>query len=363
MKHLSVLLLPSSRLNLVRQLSAATKSASKDVHASRKTSEEQHVYRTLYPWRSKSEFVRDLAGSIFYYQDGLIALSKPYGVPLTLNFRKEGMSQGMLKRRLHISGLGESPYSLEDACEGLAVHLNVDQIFVVKPAERYASGVTILASDEQAARNVHKALLRAKPMKIPYITAWIIAKGYPVQSVVQEKVAMKLIPVGDTEKHVEVLREFSKTAVKGRVVKTAFVKCKTLSKNTDIAMSLLQVSSSNVRNSFLRAYVASLASCIVGDLSPNACLTKHHQGRPLVLSPSAAAAARPQPLLDEVCKRLKILNNQQQIVPTMVHYQSLLLPCYHGKDQHLLLSDPTLPSHFSWTLDRLQLQPNSQLEK
>lgn len=362
MKHLSALLLPSRRLNLVKQF-AATQPAPEDVHASRKTSGEQHVYRTLYPWKSKGEFVRDLAGSIFYNQDGLIALSKPYGVPLTLNFRKEGRSQAMLKHRLHISGFGESPYSLEDACEGLAIHLNVDQIFIVKPAERYASGVTILASDERAVRNVHKALLRAKPMKIPYITAWVIAKGYPLQSAVQEKVAMKLIPVGDTEKHVEVLREFSRAAVKRKGVNTAFVECKTLSKNTDMAMSLLQVSTSNVRKSFLRAYVASLASCIMGDLSPNACLTKHHQGRPLVLSPAAAAAARPQPLPDEVCRRLKISNNQQQIVPTMVHYQSLLLPCYHGRDQHLLLSDPTLPTHFSWTLDRLKLQPNGRLEK
>uniref|UniRef100_A0A1E1X5M5 Uncharacterized protein n=1 Tax=Amblyomma aureolatum TaxID=187763 RepID=A0A1E1X5M5_9ACAR len=363
MKHLSALLLPSRRLNLVRQLSAAAQLASDYVHANRKTSEEQHVYRTLYPWRSKGEFVRDLADSIFYNQDGLIALSKPYGVPLTLNFQKEGRSQAMLKRRLHISGFGESPYSLEDACEDLAVHLNVDHIFIVKPAERYASGVTILASDEQAARKVHKAILRAKPMKIPYITAWVIAKGSPPQSLVQEKVAMKLLQVGDTEKHVEVLREFSKTAVKGRLVKTAFVECKTLSKCTDIAMSLLQVATSNVRNSFLRAYVASLASCIMGDLSPSACLTKHHQGRPLVLSTAAAAAARPQPLPDAVCKQLKISNSQQKIIPTMVHYQSLLLPCYHGKDQHLLLSDPTLPAHFSWTLDRLKLQPTTQLKE
>ncbi|KAK8775544.1 hypothetical protein V5799_031110 [Amblyomma americanum] len=359
MKHLSALLLPSRRLNLVRQLSAATQRASEDVQ----TSEERHVYKTLYPWRSKGEFVRDLAASIFYNQDGLIALSKPYGVPLTLNFRKEGRSQPMLKHRLHVSGFGESPYSLEDACEGLAIHLNVDHIFVVKPAERYASGVTILASDEQAARKVDKAILRAKPMKIPYITAWVIAKGYPIQSVVQERVALKLVPLGDTEKRVEILREFSNTAVKKSLVKTTYVECKTLSKNTDIAMSLLQVATSNVHNSFLRAYVASLASCILGDLSPNACLTRHHQGRPLVLSPAAAAAARPQPLPDVVCKQLKISNSQLQIVPAMVHYQSLLLPCYHGKDQHLLLSDPTLPAHFSWTLDRLKLQPNTQLKE
>ncbi|XP_065288238.1 mitochondrial mRNA pseudouridine synthase RPUSD3-like [Dermacentor albipictus] len=363
MKRLCVLALRSRRLsslNLFRQLCAKANPASEGLpHSSRDDSEnKKHVYRNLYPWKSKGEFVRDLAGSIFYNQDGLIALSKPYGVPLSFNFHKGGRSQSMLKQRLHVSGFGESPYSLEDAIEGLAVHLNVDQIIIIKSAERYASGVTILASNERAAQSARKAVLRAKPMQIPYTTAWIIAKGYPVRDEVKEKVAIRLVPVNESEKRVEVLREFSKTAAKTRLVKTVLVECKMLSKNTSMAMSLLQVAASNVHKSLLRAYVANLASCVMGDLSPNACLTKYHQGRPLVLSPMAAASAKPQPLPDAVCKQLGISNTQQQIVPAMVHYRSLLLPWYHGRDQHLLLSDPTLPRHFSWTLETLDLLPD-----
>ncbi|XP_037268139.1 uncharacterized protein LOC119159474 isoform X3 [Rhipicephalus microplus] len=330
MKRMCILALLSRRPSSPRLLcTAAAKPASEDVpHSSEKDSEdEKHVYSNLYPWKSKGEFVRELAGSIFYNEDGLIALSKPYGVPVTFDFRNEGRSQSMLKQRLHVSGLGESPYSLEDALEGLAIHLNVDQVIIVKAAER------------------------------------IIAKGYPVHDEVKEKVAMKLISVGDSEKRVEVLRKFSKTAAKSQLVKTVTAECRTLSKNTNMAVSLLQVATSNVHKSFLRAYVASLASCVMGDLSPNACLTKHHQGRPLVLSPMAAGAARPQPLPDAVCKQLRVSKTQQQIVPTMVHYQSLLLPWYHGKDQHLLLSDPTLPKHFSWTLERLGLVPSLHPKK
>ncbi|XP_075721831.1 mitochondrial mRNA pseudouridine synthase RPUSD3 isoform X2 [Rhipicephalus microplus] len=344
MKRMCILALLSRRPSSPRLLcTAAAKPASEDVpHSSEKDSEdEKHVYSNLYPWKSKGEFVRELAGSIFY---------------------NEG-SQSMLKQRLHVSGLGESPYSLEDALEGLAIHLNVDQVIIVKAAERYASGATILASNERAAQRTHKAVLRVKPMQIAYTTAWIIAKGYPVHDEVKEKVAMKLISVGDSEKRVEVLRKFSKTAAKSQLVKTVTAECRTLSKNTNMAVSLLQVATSNVHKSFLRAYVASLASCVMGDLSPNACLTKHHQGRPLVLSPMAAGAARPQPLPDAVCKQLRVSKTQQQIVPTMVHYQSLLLPWYHGKDQHLLLSDPTLPKHFSWTLERLGLVPSLHPKK
>lgn len=315
---------------------------------------DQHAYRTLYPWKSKGEFVRELVGSIFYNQEGLIALSKPYGVPLT-SFPKEAKIQGPVKRQLHASGLGEAPYSIEDVCGDLAVHLNVEHIVVVRSPERYASGVTILASNERAANRVHKAILRAKPMKIPYITAWVIAKGYPLQGAVKEKVAMRLVPVGGTEKRVEVLREFSNSAVKGRLVKTVFAECETLCKDTSTATSLLQVATSNVHHHFVRAYVASLASCVLGDWGTTN--STDLAGRPIVLSPTAAAAARPQVLAAAVCQRLGIIPTQQRMVPTMVHYRSLLLPHYHAGAQPLLLADPGLPRHFCWTLDRLQLWP------
>lgn len=317
---------------------------------------DQHAYKTLYPWKSKGEFVRELVGNIFYNQEGLIALSKPYGVPAT--FPKEAKNRGMVKRQLYASGLGDAPFSLEDACNDLAIHLNVDHVIVMRSPERYASGVTILVSNELAARKVHKALLRAKPMKIPHITAWVIAKGYPLQSSAKEKVAMKLVPVGGDEKRVEVLREFSNNAVKGRLVKTVFAEFETLCKDTGTATSLLQVATSNVHQHFVRAYVASLASCVLGDWGASNCTDL--AGRPIVLSPTAAAAARPQVLAAAVCQRLGISPTQQRMVPTMVHYRSLLLPHYHAGGQPLLLADPGLPRHFSWTLDRLQLWPPRQ---
>ncbi|KAH6940428.1 hypothetical protein HPB50_027578 [Hyalomma asiaticum] len=342
MKHLRVLALCArqlSRANSFRCLCAAAKPAPEDVpYSSRKDSEDKkHVYSNLYPWKSKGEFVRELA-------------ARP---------------RSMLKQRLHVSGLGESPYSLEDALDGLAIHLNVDHIVIVKSTERIGfKYATVLAVNiDKSKLRCRKAVLRAKPMQIPYTTAWVIAKGYPVRDEVKEKVAMRLVPLDDSEKRVEVLREFSKTAVKNRLVKTVLTECRTLKKNTSIAMSLLEVATSNVHKSFFRAYVASLASCVMGDLSPNACLTKYHQGRPLVLSPMAAASARPQPLPDAVCKQLGVSNSHQRIVPTMVHYRSILLPSYHGKDQHLLLRDPTLPKHFSWTLERLGLLPDLYPQK
>lgn len=352
MKHLH-LFVRKQFTNMVRQR-ATIHAVAKD-----ETCTDQHAYRTLYPWKSKGEFVRELVGNIFYNQGGLIALSKPYGVPAT--FPKDTKSHKTVKRQLHASGLGDAPYSLEDACSDLAIHLNVDHVVVIRSPERYASGVTILASNERAAKKVYKAILRAKPMKIPYITAWVIAKGYPLQSSVKEKVAMKLVPVGDTEKRVELLREFSNNAVKGRLVKTVFAECETLCKDTSTATSLLQVATSNVHHHFVRAYVASLAACVLGDWG--AVNSSNLAGRPIVLSPTAAAAARPQVLAAAVCQRLGISPAHQRVVPTMVHYRSLLLPHYHPGGQPLLLADPGLPRHFRWTLDRLQLWPPRQGEE
>lgn len=49
-----------------------------------------HVYKCLYPWKSTAEFVEHLAENVLFNQDGLVALSKPYGVPLTMDFSKRG---------------------------------------------------------------------------------------------------------------------------------------------------------------------------------------------------------------------------------------------------------------------------------
>lgn len=70
-----------------------------------------------------------------------------------------------------------------------------------------------------------------------------------------------------------------------------------------------------------------------------------------------------QSLPDEVCQRLSIplgLTGHRQ-VPAMVHYRSLLLPMYNQDGSHLLLESSHLPAHFTWTLERLGLEPQSTI--
>ncbi|CAN7941000.1 unnamed protein product, partial [Ixodes hexagonus] len=253
-----------------------------------------HVYKTLYPWASKAEFVEQLKQTVCYNEDGLVALSKPYGVPLTLDYTQRGRAVSLTKRRLHVSGHGESPYSLEDAFQDLSRQLNHERLFCVKSAERYASGLTLLAANEEAAQRARKALLRAKPMLLPYITAWVIAKGYPSQATFRERVGMKFVSVdGDEEKQIVIVKDFGKAAVKERKVKPATVECRTLSKNGTLAVSLLEISTTSAQWHFFRAYAASKVSCVLGDLT-YASHVATVLGRPVLLSPGAAASSTPQ---------------------------------------------------------------------
>ncbi|KAG0411209.1 hypothetical protein HPB47_011674 [Ixodes persulcatus] len=352
---------------------------------------EKHVYKTLYPWGSKAEFVEQLKQTVCYNEDGLVVLSKPYGVPLTVDYTQRGRAVSLTKRRLHVTGFGESPYSLEDALEGLSQHLNHKRLFCIKSAERYASGLTLLAADEGAAEKARRALLRAKPMLLPYITAWVIVKGYPTQETFRERVGMKFVPVDEEEKQAVIVRDFGSASVKKGTVKPVTVECRTLAKNPTLSVSLLEIATTSAQWHFFRAYSASKASCVLGDLG-YASHVANVLGKPLLLSPGAAATSTPQvthapmwslnlrlttsqrsPAVarcnpgnpedlvveanarEAVCRRLEVAEGTRghRMVPAMVHYRSLLLPHYRGKGEHLLLVDPGLPRHFAWTLDRL----------
>lgn len=343
------------RHKCVRYVHAAEENTRDGERCDRERSE-KHVYKTLYPWGSKAEFVEQLKQTVCYDQDGLVAISKPYGVPLTLDYTQRGRAASLTKRRLHVTGFGESPYSLEDAFEGLSQHLSHERLFCIKSAERYASGLTLLAASEKAAERARKALLRAKPMLLPYITAWVIVKGYPTQATFRERVAMKFVPIDDEEKRTVILKDFGKASVKEGKVKPATVVCRTLDKNATLAVSLLEISTTSAQWHFFRAYSASKVSCVLGDLT-YASHVANVLGRPVLLSPGAAVSSTSQSLPEAVCQRLNIAEGLRghRMVPTMVHYRSLLLPQFHGRGKDLLLVDSVLPRHFAWTLERLGL--------
>uniref|UniRef100_A0A131XWP3 Uncharacterized protein n=1 Tax=Ixodes ricinus TaxID=34613 RepID=A0A131XWP3_IXORI len=334
----------------------AVKEKAHDAEAGEGGRRGKHVYKTLYPWGSKAEFVEQLKQTVCYNEDGLVVLSKPYGVPLTVDYTERGRAVSLTKRRLHVTGFGESPCSLEDALEGLSQHLNHKRLFCIKSAERYASGLTLLAADEGAAEKARRALLRAKPMLLPYITAWVIVKGYPTQETFRERVGMKFVPVDEEEKQAVIVRDFGSASVKKGTVKPVTVECRTLAKNPTLSVSLLEIATTSAQWHFFRAYSASKASCVLGDLS-YASHVANVLGKPMLLSPGAAAASTPQSLPEAVCRRLEVAEGIRghRMVPAMVHYRSLLLPHYRGKGEHLLLVDPGLPRHFAWTLDRLGL--------
>ncbi|XP_064474569.1 uncharacterized protein LOC135388738 [Ornithodoros turicata] len=312
-----------------------------------------HVYRDLYPWKSKGEFVNHIVDSIFYNEGGLIAFNKPYGVAIESEDKHRSSHSSFTKKRQHISGIGDCPYSIEDSLSEVANCLKVEHLTCVKSAERYASGLTLLACTEDALRSAKKAILRSKPMNVPYITAWIITRGYPAEPTCRERVAMKFVQVGQDEKQVTVVKEFSKRDVLRKQVKPVLVEWSVLAKNTVLSASLMEISTTSVGWHFLRAYPATKAACVLGDPMNRVADVL---GKPLPLTPLGGMQILPE----AVCNQLKIPKGVEgnRRVPTMVHYRRLALPGYRGQ-MDFTITNPHLPLHFEWTLKQLQLLPST----
>ena len=72
--------------------------------------------------------------SLIQSTDGLVAINKPYGIPL----------------RKALAGTTDNSYSIEESLDGLASALKVGRLVPLKITERYTSGVSIFTSAADA---------------------------------------------------------------------------------------------------------------------------------------------------------------------------------------------------------------------
>ena len=79
---------------------------------------------------------------LFLISDGLIAINKPFGIPL----QKSGLA-----------GPNESLFSLEEALIPLASLLKVDKILPAKMTERFSSGVSLFASEDKVMERIQRS--------------------------------------------------------------------------------------------------------------------------------------------------------------------------------------------------------------
>ncbi|XP_013775440.1 RNA pseudouridylate synthase domain-containing protein 3-like [Limulus polyphemus] len=321
-----------------------------------------HCYTNLYPWKHKDEFIEYMVKSIVYNNDGLIVVNKPYGVPIYKHNVQANENKSTVTQTVLSSSQVECPYVLEDALEALKSHLQYTDLKIVKSAERYMSGIVLLAATEKVAQKIRKAITSSKTRKQPFMNYWAITKGYPDPAILEERVGIKLIEVGqESNKQPIIVKKFSKKEVLNTKVRPVNVEFRTICINKPLSSCLLEITTSSVKWHFLRVYLANKVSCVLGDTLYSSRV-RQILGQPFTISPYNTAAYDIQSLPNEVCSRLKIPTGIKghTLVPVMLHHQSFLLPDFVSKGQDLLIS-ALPPSHFLWTCSQLDILPESNL--
>ena len=94
-------------------------------------------------------FVSTIVLNIIYFNsDGLIAINKPFGVPLM----KNGLT----------TGHSESLFSIDEALIPLASKLKVEKILPAKLVERFSSGISLFASQEKVVDKIQQSYISNK---------------------------------------------------------------------------------------------------------------------------------------------------------------------------------------------------------
>ncbi|XP_057373214.1 mitochondrial mRNA pseudouridine synthase RPUSD3-like [Daphnia carinata] len=284
-----------------------------------------HAIRDIYPWKNKEQFVDHLAENVIYNKDGLIAINKPYGVPLLKN--------GLIK------GSNESLFSIEEALTPLASLLNVEKLLPAKMVERFASGISLFASKEKVIDKIRQSYINNKSKKIYTFKYLAVTIGEPKPSSSRGTVGMGFFEHQDIEKKLlAIMKDYSNKKVADGLVREFRVDYKTLSRG-DEPCSLVEIDVSSTKNHFLRVYLAHLFSPVLGDhIYGNR--VQDIMGKRLAISPLQADSLSVfQKIPAEILTRLKV--TESGIVPNCLHLSQMTLSKFASKDSNLVLkADP-----------------------
>ncbi|RWS29540.1 RNA pseudouridylate synthase domain-containing protein 3-like protein [Leptotrombidium deliense] len=313
----------------------------------------KHPYKRLFPWKSLTAFVDDLEKNVVYNDKAIVAINKPWGVGI----HKAQVFVDKKRSNLLLSDvIGSSKYCIADAVDILAERLKCRELRITKSIDRHMSGVMLLTTGDEAEKRVKKSLTRAIPLKIPYSTYWCITKGYPlINGPTEEKVAVKQVYLDENATHAEsqIVMQFTKKQIKKQIVKPVHCSMDVKSLNKQISSALVEVSSTTNKYNFVRTYVSSKTSFILGD-TRMAARIKQVLGVPIQVSPyNVGYYDDYEPLPKVIRDKLFVLHNRQ--IPLMIHRHKLTLPMYNRDKSDLIIETNQLPHHFLWTLQQLQL--------
>ncbi|XP_047004184.1 mitochondrial mRNA pseudouridine synthase RPUSD3-like isoform X2 [Schistocerca americana] len=308
----------------------------------------KHVYSQLCPWNNVRSFVDHLLKNICYNRDGLVILNKPYGISVKPPTKKNFLSESYL---LNTAVVGDCQETLLDALPYIAEELGYRSLSPVKTPGRYASGITILSADESVAKNVRKSMNYGKVQDKVIYNYWLVVVGQPQPDSGSENIGITL-KKGPGQLQVILETKWSKKSVKRQEIFPTFVEYSTLEKGS--LCSLVEFKTSRTKWHFIRIYSAYLLSPVLGDHLYGGRV-QHVLGIPVAISPYSDHAKLPQRLSKQLVAALELKPGEDLIIPAHIHFKSLILRSYEGKNNDLIIDAPP-PDYFLWSCKKLMLE-------
>lgn len=301
-----------------------------------------HPYRQIHPWKSENEFANDLLKNVIYNADGIVAINKPYGIPIFNNRQNQ---------HHHHKIVGAVDYCVEETLPYLAKELDVPILIPCSGAEKYMSGVYVFGINDKVCQqiNIAKRRTEGKSRKI-----WAVTIRVPNEIKGKHHVAMKLKTSVLGDKKPIILTQWSRNAVKKNDVKIMNIEFKILTNSTHNLSSLIEIKSSARQWNGIRLFASTmLYSPILGD-NIHGSRVQEIMGTWLKVDPFADSCWNLPKINRELLDLLQVTPSQQEIIPVHLHMRGVHL--IFGNEKRDIVIEAPLRDPFDWTCKQLKFK-------
>ncbi|KAG7170817.1 Mitochondrial RNA pseudouridine synthase Rpusd4-like 2, partial [Homarus americanus] len=264
---------------------------------------------------------------------GLIALSKPYGVPQHKpSAATEEGTQTTIVQTLFSGSTPDHMPAVQDTLPILKDLYGVEHLEVVKSTE---------------------SLRRSKAFQQPPQTFWAVTVGVPRPVTVATKTAISLEYISGIGKVPVIQKKYSQASVSRGEAKTSVVEHRALLYNKDTDASLVEVNIQTLKWHFLRVWLSHSYSPVLGDAMYSSRV-KTISGKKLQVSPHNLTSYEPQFIPAALFSKLELPTKAVEMIPCHLHLAKIKLARFNKDNSDLIISAPP-PSYFMWTCRQLGL--------
>jgi len=292
-------------------------------------------YQRMCAWKDTSKVVESLYKNVVYHEPesdrtGLVVINKPYGLAL--------------------HKADDSAYCLYDCLGDLARKLEVEKLEVMKCAERFSSGITLLSTSKDTVTAYKKSVSRLQTHRILSTSYLAMVKGQPdIENI--ETVDRIMTDCPDVNKplfgsmHKEPV--LSRNLVKfyggknKNKVKRVHVSISSLARSAQ-GCGVVEISPSSSGNHFIPVYLADVGYPLLGDQMYD-YRAKSMMGQRVKLSTAHTNAKRMQVLPTHLLDLLGMAKGEEWMMPKMLHLHRIFLPGWLGRDKDLTVFAPPPP--------------------